>query len=229
MAITLNFKAEEREGKGTGNSKALRRQGKIPAVVYSKGKVNAHLTLDAKELTVAHNKGKFFSRVIEFDTGKEKIKTIPQDIQFHPVKDTPLHADFVKVDEKSEFKVSIPVEFTNSDRSQGLKRGGVLNVVRRAVEVYCTIAHIPEKFTANLGPLGIGENIKYSQLEGADQVRPVISDRDFTIATIAGRISKEAEEALEAENTEAIAKAAEEKKAADAAATAAAKEGKTKG
>lgn len=229
MAITLNFKAEEREGKGTGNSKALRRQGKIPAVVYSKGKVNAHLIVDAKELSVAHSKGKFFSRVIEFDTGKEKIKTIPQDIQFHPVKDTPLHADFVKVDEKSEFKVSIPVEFTNSDRSQGLKRGGVLNVVRRAVDVYCTISHIPEKFTANLGPLGIGENIKYSQLEGADKVKPVISDRDFTIATIAGRISKEAEEALEAENTEAIAKAAEEKKAADAAATAAAKEGKTKG
>ena len=228
MAITLNFKADKRESKGTGDSRAIRREGKMPAVIYSNGKTDAHITLDSKELMVNYNKGKFFSRIIEFDFGKEKIKTILQDIQFHPVKDAPIHADFMKVDEKSEFKISVPVEFINSDKSQGLKRGGVLNTVRRNVEVYCTIAHIPEKFIADIGPLGIGDNIKYSKLQGTEQVKPVISDRDFTIATIAGRISKEAEEALEMQNDEALKKATEEKKAADAAATAAAKEGKSK-
>lgn len=227
MAITLNFKAEERKSTGTGASRAARVAGNIPAVIYAKGKTEKHINVDAKELTQALNRGKFYSKVIEFDINGTKIKTIPQDVQLHPVKDTPIHADFIKVDEKSEFKVTIPVEFINSDKAPGLKRGGILNTVRRTVEVWCTIAHIPEKLIADLAGLQIGGNIKYSKLQGTEQVHPVITGRDFTIATIAGRLSEEEELAREQQGADAAAKAAAEKAAADAAATAAAKEGKT--
>ncbi|HCR85969.1 MAG TPA: 50S ribosomal protein L25 [Alphaproteobacteria bacterium] len=227
MAITLNFKAEERKTVGTGSARAARLAGNIPAVIYAKDKTLKHISVNARELSLAINRGKFFSKVIEFDINGTKVKTIPQDVQIHPVKDTPIHADFIKVDEKSEFKVTVPVEFVNIDKAPGLKRGGILNTVRRTVEVWCTIAHIPEKLIADLTGLQIGDNVKYSKLEGTSQVHPVITGRDFTIATIAGRLSEEEELAREQAGSEALQKAAAEKAAADAAATAAAKEGKT--
>lgn len=181
------LQAEQRIGTGTGVARKIRNQGKVPVVIYGKGKEELFLSINAKELSLEYLRGRFFSRIIEIQANGKTILANPKEIQFDRVKDTPIHADFIQVDEHSQVRLSIPVEIINLDKCPGIKRGGVLNVVRRAVEVYCSIDNIPEKLIANLEGLKIGENIKYSKLGKPDGITPVIKDRDFTIISIAGR------------------------------------------
>ncbi len=188
---SATIKAEVREQKGTGAARAVRRLGKVPAVVYAKGKKESHISLDARELTIEYQRGRFFSRIIEIDTGKEKLNVLPQEVQMDPVKDQPIHADFIAVEAKSRVKVAIPVIFINQDKSPGIKRGGILNAVRRAIDVYCDANAIPEKFVADLNGLQIGGNIKWHNIDAPKTVEPVIKGRDFTIATIAGRMAED--------------------------------------
>lgn len=193
MSATRNLIAEERNAASKSGIKKLRSEGKVPAIVYGNGKPEVSISVDEKELISTYKKGGFFSKTVEINVGKEKIQALPQDVQFHPIKEHPLHVDFLRIDEKSRLKIAVPVEFTGKERSPGLKRGGVLNTVRSTIEVYCTMSTIPEKFFADLSELQIGDNVKYSDIDVPESVEPVIDDRDFTVATIAGRIAKEEE------------------------------------
>ncbi len=187
QAARAVLKAEKRAGTGTGIARKIRNLGNIPVVVYGKGKEELFLSVNAKELTAEYLKGRFFSKVIELHSDGKTILANPKEIQFDRVKDVPIHVDFLQVDEHTQIKLSIPVEFINVEKCPGIKRGGVLNVVRRTVDIFCNIDNIPEKLIADLDGLRIGENIKYSGLGKPDGISPVIKDRDFTIATIAGR------------------------------------------
>jgi large subunit ribosomal protein L25 len=192
------LKAEKRELSTKGDIRKLRLAGKVPAIIYGKNKPQQMIAVEGRELNMAYNKGKFFSKTIFLELDGKEVEVIPQDIQFEPVKDKALHADFIRVDKDSVVKISVPVKFINKEKSPGLKRGGVLNMVRRSIEVYCTVDNIPEFFTADVGKLKIKDNVKYSDLKGLENVTPLIDDRDFTVATIAGRVT-EAEKEAQAE------------------------------
>lgn len=194
--------AEQREIANKGGVRKLRNEGKVPAVVYGNNKPEVNISVNQKELFIAYRKGGFFSKTIDIEVGKEKIRAIPQELQFDPVKDTPIHADFLRVDEKSKVKVSIPVEFTGAEKSPGLKRGGILNVVRRTVDIHTSVANIPDVFVADISELTIGDNVKFSDLQMPEGIEPTINDRDFTIAAIAGRVAKEASTAVVEEGEE---------------------------
>jgi large subunit ribosomal protein L25 len=187
---TLNAEIRERTGKSS--SKTLRNQGKTPAIIYANDNQKQTLiSLDSKDLFVEYQKGRFFARVSEIVLDGEKIKVIPKEIDFHPVKDTPIHADFLRVTDDTKVIVSVPVKFINKERSPGLKRGGVLNAVRRTIEISCAVKDIPECLIADIGKMKIRDNIKYSELEIPEGIEPVIKDRDFTVASISGRITEQ--------------------------------------
>jgi large subunit ribosomal protein L25 len=185
------FTGNARTSKGTGDARALRRAGKVPAVVYNKGGKNQHVALDAHDVYTSYSKGRFFSKIFTLDIDGKKFDVLPQDIQLHAVNDAPFHVDFIAVEAHSQVKVKIPVEFTNKLKSPGLKRGGVLNVVRRLVEILCNADSIPEKLIADLGDLKIGDNVKWSDLQKPEAIEPTIRGRDFTIATIVGRMAED--------------------------------------
>ncbi len=185
------LKAEPRNNKGTGAAREVRKNGNIPITIYGKNKEQLFLTTNTKDLNTEYLRGRFFSKVVEIEVNGKKILANPKEIQFDRVKDIPIHADFIAVDEHSQIKISVPVEFLNIEKCPGLKRGGVLNVVRRTVDIFCNIDNIPEKLTADLGSLKIGDNIKWSGLGKPEGVTPFIKNRDFTIATIAGRSADE--------------------------------------
>ena len=191
MSAKTVLKAEARELSTKGEINELRASGKVPAIIYGAGKPEIKISIEARELLIERQKGRFFSKPLDVDNGKEVIRVIPQDIQLHPVKENTLHVDFLRVDGSSKVRVAVPVVFTNIEKSPGVKRGGILNTVRRTIDVLCKVDDIPEFFTADVGGKKIKDNIKFSDLEIPEGVEPVIQDRDFTIATIVGRIAKE--------------------------------------
>jgi large subunit ribosomal protein L25 len=207
IKTTLTFKGEERAAFGTGPSRELRRNGLIPAIIYSNDGFQKQVSVPAKEVGVEYNRGGFFKKLFTIEVGAEKFHVIPREIQIHPLKETPIHADFYRVKEGEKVKVALPVEFINRQKSPGLKRGGVLNIVRRNVMVFAPADNIPEKLIADVGDLKIGDNVKWSKLNAPAGVEPVIKDRDFTIASIAGR-QKEDEAAAAAAPAAAPAAAA---------------------
>jgi len=188
---SATIKAQVKQATGTGAARAERRAGRVPAVIYAKGNMPVMVALDSKELFLQYQKGRFFSRIMEVDTGDKKYTVLPQEVQMDPIKDIPVHADFLSVEAKSRIKVAVPMEFINHEKSPGLKRGGILNTVRRSIDVFCNADSIPEKFTADLNGLQIGGNIKWHNIKAPEGVEPVIRGRDFTIATVAGRMAEE--------------------------------------
>lgn len=191
MKAAVTFEASTRESTGKGASRALRREGKIPAIVYGNNKDNLSVALDANQLTHQYYHGGFMSKIVEIKTGKASIFALPKDIQLHPVTDRIEHADFYQVDEKSKIHVMVPVHFTNQDRSIGLKRGGVLNVVRHEIELVCNVNNIPKEISIDLLQVDIGHSIHISHVPLPEGVTPAITSRDFTVATIAGRGGKQ--------------------------------------
>ncbi len=191
MHTAIEFKAENRERTGKGGARALRRDGKVPAIVYAKGEQPINLAISEKELKIAYHKGSFFSKIVSIDAAGKSFQALPKDIQLHPVTDRIEHVDFMKVDDSSEIHVLVPVRFLNQDRSIGLKRGGVLNIVRHELELVCTPNNIPAAIEIDVANINIGESIHISHVVLPEKVRPSITDRDFTIATIAGRSSKD--------------------------------------
>lgn len=225
----IALSAETREKSGTGDARALRREGKIPAIVYGGKKGEQSITINAKEFVLAYGKGNFTSKLVDLTVGKEVIRVLPRAVQVDPVSDFPLHADFMRLAKDSEVSVKVKVRFINTDKSPGIKRGGVLNIVRRYVDFICDVDHIPETITVDLAGATIGQSIHISHVELPKGARPAISDRDFTIATIAGRSSKDEEETAAAATPAAGAAAPAAGAAAPAAAAAkapAAKPGK---
>ena len=186
MSETYELKAEVRDGVGKGAARAVRRQGKIPAVIYGDRKPPIPIALDRKELTLRLHAGGFLTHVMNLSVDGEQIRVIPKDYQLDPVKDVPVHVDFLRIGENTLLIVEIPVRFTNEDAAPGIKRGGALNIVRHAIELYVPADAIPEHITVDLTGLDIGDSVHISHVALPEGVKPTITDRDFTIATITG-------------------------------------------
>lgn len=193
MSIILQLEAEKREGTGTGTARAVRRAGRIPAIVYGAKKEEINISLPVKEFMKEYSKGHLTAKLVDLKIGKDVLRVLPREVQLHPVTDKPLHVDFQRLEKGSKIHVKVQVKFLNADKSPGLKRGGVLNVVRHDVELVCDADFIPEKLEADLGECKIGDSIHISHIKLPEGIKPVITDRDFTIATIVGRTAEDAE------------------------------------
>jgi large subunit ribosomal protein L25 len=199
MAELTSLVAQPREGAGKGASRSLRRTGRVPGVIYGEKAPQEMVSLEARELRRAMQGARFFSTLCNLQMNGAAIRVLPREVQVHPVTDEPLHVDFVRVGRGATITVTIPVVFAHEDISLGLKRGGVLNIVRRELELLCPADAIPREIVVDLKDADIGDSLHISHVTLPEGVRPAISDRDFTIATIsAPTIFREEEEEAEA-------------------------------
>jgi large subunit ribosomal protein L25 len=198
MAELTSLAAQTREGVGKGANRSLRRSGRVPAVVYGDDAPQEMISLEGKELRRALHNPRFFSTLCSLQVNGEAVRVLPREVQLHPVSEEPLHIDFVRVGRHATVTVTVPVVFANEDISRGLKRGGVLNIVRREVELLCPVDAIPQEITVDLKDADIHDSLHISQVSLPEGVRPAITDRDFTIATIsAPTIIRDEEEEAE--------------------------------
>lgn len=194
MSRSYTFKAEARERVGKGSARALRRNGQIPAVIYGEKQPPLAIALSGKDVYYKIHGGGFRTTVATVELGQEKIQVLPKDYQLDPVKDMPLHIDFLRVSAKSVVEVAIPVHFLNEETCPGIKQGGVLNIVRHEVELTAPATAIPDSIEVDLSGYEIGDSIHISAVRLPERVEPVIQDRDFTIATIAAPAALVSEE-----------------------------------
>lgn len=183
----LSLEVEVRERTGKGGAREARRNGYVPGVLYGGDLDPVAIQVKHNEVIKALNSGKLLAHMIELVHDGKKQSVICQDIQFHPVTDMPEHMDLYRVDKKQIISVEVPVHFINEEASPGLKMGGVLNVVRHTVELNVPAGDIPEFLTADVTGLEINDNVKISNIKLPEGASPTITDRDFTIATIASR------------------------------------------
>lgn len=204
MAATATFMAEPRDQVGKGAARAVRRTGMVPGVIYGDGKAAVSLSMDKKELTMALNNPGFFNTICEVTVGKENYRVLPKDVQLHPVSDQALHIDFLRIGKNTKLHVDIPVVFEGEEQSRGLKAGGVLNIVRHEVAVICNPDDLPEALILDVSNGEIGDSLHVSAITLPKGVELQITDRDFTIATIAAPsvMPADDEEDDEAEGTE---------------------------
>ena len=193
-----NLKALKRTVSTSGQTNKLRAEGFIPAVLYGGENPNTHISIEKKSIKNILNSDSFLSTVLELDVDGKKQKVLPRDVAYDVISDEPIHIDFMRVVAGSKVTIEVPVNFENQSQSPGLKRGGVLNIVRRKVELKCPAENIPDNIIINLNDLDIGASIKISSVKLPENVKPTISDRDFVIATIAApTIIKEPEKPAE--------------------------------
>jgi large subunit ribosomal protein L25 len=186
MAELIELKAAAREATGKMANRALRAQKKVPAIVYGGEAGPEMVTLEYKAVHQHYQTGHFLSTVYLLDVDGKKERVIPRDVQVDPVRDFPIHVDFQRVGKSSRIDVAIPVHFINEEASPGLKRGGVLNIVRHEIECSCPADGIPESLVVDLTGLNIGDSVHIHAVKLPEGVTPVIAARDFTIAAIAG-------------------------------------------
>lgn len=198
MSEQLTLSAETRERAGKGASRAIRREGRVPAVIYGDKQEPLSIHVEEKALVKALSNGHFMNTVVMIDVGGSQNRTLPKDVQFHPVSDRPLHVDFFRIGEHSVVSVNVPVRFINEDDSPGLSRGGVLNVVRHDLELVCDAASIPDEVVIDLTGYDLGDSIHISKVTLPQGARSAIEDRDFTIATL---VAPSALKRTEAEET----------------------------
>jgi large subunit ribosomal protein L25 len=203
MPEITSLTAETRGQVGKGAARAVRRAGRVPAVIYGDGKDPVSVSLDPRELARVISKPGFLATVVDVAVDGTRQRTLPRDVQYHPVTDSPLHVDFMRVGAGARVTVTVPVSFTNQDRSPGLRRGGILNIVRHGIEVSCDVDGIPERLVVSLEGLDLGDSIHINAVALPEGVRPVTTERDFTIATI-GASSAIREEAAQAAATAAV-------------------------
>jgi large subunit ribosomal protein L25 len=184
MSDQLTLSAEARERAGKGASRALRREGRVPAVIYGDNQEPVMVHVEEKALNKLLGTGHFMNSVIMVEVGGKAARTLPKDVAFHPVTDRPLHVDFMRVGEHSSVRVEVPVIFQNEDASPGIKRGGVLNIVRHELELICDAASIPDDVIVDLTGTEVGDTIHISHVKLPEGAKSAIEDRDFTIATI---------------------------------------------
>jgi large subunit ribosomal protein L25 len=184
MSDALNLPAEARERAGKGASRAIRREGRTPAVIYGGKEEPTLIHVEQKELVKQLMTGHFMNSIVNIEIGGKTIRTLPKDVAFHPVTDRPLHVDFLRMTGDSKVEVQVPVVFVNEDASPGLKKGGVLNVVRHELELLCPNADIPEEIQIDVTGKDVGDAIHISEVTLPKGVTSVITDRDFTIATL---------------------------------------------
>ena len=185
MSNENKLEAQLRERGGKGAARELRRNDMVPAVIYGDKKDPLSIALPAKELTMKIHAGGFMTNILTIEADGASHQVLPKDYQLHPVKDTVMHVDLLRVSRKTVVTVDIPVHFENEENCPGLKAGGVLNVVRHTVEVNCPANSIPDAFTVDLTPFEQGDSINISSVSLPEGVEPTITGRDFTLATIA--------------------------------------------
>jgi len=208
---TIDIKAEARSQVGKGSARAARRAGLVPAVIYGNKETAVSVTLDANQWRQLMHKPGIFSQLININVNNETHFVLPRDIQQHPVSEEAMHVDFLRVTKNATVAVGIAVEFLNEDKCTGLKLGGVLNIVRSQVELNCPAISIPEKLTVDLEGLNVGHTIHISSIELPEGCTPTITDRDFTVATIAAPRGG-LDDADETEDTEEVSEESEESK-----------------
>ena len=180
MSETLTLSAEARDRAGKGASRAIRREGRVPAVIYGNKEDPQGIHVAERELMKLLNTGHFMNTVVMINGAR----TLPKDVQFHPVTDRPLHVDFLRIGEHSTVHVNVPVRFENEEASPGLKRGDVLNIVRHELELVCDAAEIPDEIVIDLKGYEVGDSIHISAVKLPKGSESAITDRDFTIATV---------------------------------------------
>jgi large subunit ribosomal protein L25 len=220
MSETYELKAEARDRVGKGSAREVRRQGKVPAVIYGDKQSPLPIALSYKDIYYKIHGGGFLTTVATIDVDGKKIQVLPKDYHLDPVRDFPTHVDFLRIGKNTVVRVEVPVHFVNQDKSPGLKRGGVLNIVRHEVEFQCPANAIPEFITVDLEGTEIGDSLHISAVKLPEGVRPVIRDRDFTIATVAGSSAMKPETTEDAAATTDVPAAGDDKKDADGAAPA---------
>jgi large subunit ribosomal protein L25 len=208
MAEAIELKAWARQSSGKGGARQVRRDGRIPGILYGGREDPQNIALDSKAISKQIQTGHFQSTIFTLDVEGTKTRVIPRGVQLDPIRDFPIHVDFMRLAKDALVTVDVPVHFLNEAASPGLKRGGVLNVVRHDIPVRCPADNIPDHFDVDLTGLEIGDSIHISAVAMPKGVSPTITDRDFTVATIAGRASEEAPSAGAAEGAEAAEGAA---------------------
>lgn len=195
MVMTSNLSAETRESVGKGKSRTLRREGKIPAIIYGNKLEPIAISINIRDLNTELRKEGFFNRLCDLEVGKEKIRVLPQDIALHPVTDKAEHIDFLRVSKNTKVTIEVPVKFENEEECPGMKKGGILNIVRYNIEVSCPASNIPELFIIDLTGLELGDSIRFSNIQDiSDEVTPTITDRDFIIASVVAPAALTSEE-----------------------------------
>ena len=200
-----NLKATKRDNLTSGSNNKLRAKGFVPAILYGGKDSNQNISVSKKDISNIINSETFLSKVIQLDIDGKKEKVIPRDITYHVVSEEPLHIDFMRIVSGKKIIIEIPVKFINHSDSPGLKRGGVLNIVRRKVELKCPAENIPDEIIVDLAGTDIGTSIKISSVKLPENVIPTISDRDFVVATVAApTVIKEPEKPAEETTTEGV-------------------------
>ena len=201
MTEVTQIEAKKRDLVGTGISKELRGKKMIPCIIYGEKKDPVPIQVDEKKLRVQISDAGFFSKQCEIKVEESIYKVLPKDIQLHPVSEKILHVDFLRVGQNTTVTLFVPVKFINENSCEGLKQGGVLNIVRHEVEIKTLVSKIPEFLEANLDGLEIGDSIHISSIKLEQGVSPTITDRDFTIATVAPPTVMKVEEETATEET----------------------------
>jgi large subunit ribosomal protein L25 len=198
MASVKQLQAVARDRVGKGAARAVRRQGRVPAVIYGAGAPAEAIALDFNQTKQLIFAGHFLTTVFEIDVDGAKTRAIPRDYQLDPVKDVPVHVDFLRLAEGQRIRVEVPVHFIKQEASPGLKRGGTLNIVRHTIEMEVPADAIPESLDADLTGFDIGDSLHISAIQLPPNTRPTISERDFTVATIVAPSGFKEETAAEA-------------------------------
>jgi large subunit ribosomal protein L25 len=214
MSDQLTISAEPRERAGKGASRALRREGRVPAVIYGDKKEAQTIHVEARALNKLLGTGHFMNSLVQVEVNGVKTRTLPKDVAFDPVTDRPLHVDFFRLSKGAKVQVNIPVVFINEEDSPGLKRGGVMNVVRHELDLMCDADHIPDQIEIDVTGLEIGDSIHISNITLPDGAESAITDRDFTIAGVTAPSALKSSDD-EAEEEAAAAEEAEEGETAE--------------
>ena len=214
MSEAMQLAAVVRERAGKGASRAVRLSGRVPAVIYGDKQTPVIIHVPLKELTKLLHTGHFMNSVVELEVDGAKHRTLPRDVQFNVVTDRPIHVDFLRLAAGATIAVEVPVHFTDEEKSPGMKRGGTLNIVRHEVELNCPSDAIPDQLDFSLAGLDIGDSIHISAITLPAGVTPVISDRDFTIATVVAPSALQSADAAADEEVAAAASAASTAEAA---------------
>ena len=185
MPEITTLSAERRARAGKGAARATRRMGRVPGIIYGGDRDPMLISLEPRELSRALSKRGFLATVAEVRTDDAVDRTLPRDVQYHPATDEPLHVDFMRVGADTRVTVTVPVSFINHEMSIGLRRGGILNIVRHGIALVCQVDNIPEQLVVDLDGLDIGDSVHISAVSLPSGSRVTITDRDFTIASIA--------------------------------------------
>lgn len=202
MADIQSIGAQKRDPAGKGNARSLRGEGRVPAVIYGEKKDPESISIAINDITKLYKTGRILSTLLDVDIDGKKHRVIARDVQLHPVRDTILHADFLRLGKGAKIAVEVPVRFLNEEACPGLKSGGVLNVVRYTVELNCPADNIPEDIELDLIEASMGDSLHISEVTLPNGCEPVISDRDFTIATIAAPAAIRSDAAEDEEGAE---------------------------